>query len=128
MQTNQVRVSRELFESARMFAKPNTRSINQQIEYWAKLGRIGEANPEMSFTEIKMLLVNLEQAKQGMAGEFVLDSKLKDKAMTHKKKKHHVTKHVKEESLLTLLSTLKPLDVKFPDVDKDVLSLDNISL
>jgi hypothetical protein len=48
--------------------------------------------------------------------------------MTHKKKKHHVTKHVKEESLLTLLSTLKPLDVKFPDVDKDLLSLDNISL
>jgi hypothetical protein len=128
MQTNQVRVSRELFESARMFAKPNTRSINQQIEFWAKLGRIGEANPEMSVTEVKILLVSLEQSKQGMTSEFVLDSKLKDKVVIPKKKKHIVTKHVKEDGLLALLSTLKPLDVTFPDVDKDLLSLDNISL
>ena len=73
MSTNQVRVSNELYESARAIAKPKTRSINQQIEYWAKLGKIGEANPQLSIFEIKNLLVSLEQAKQGQVSQYIFE-------------------------------------------------------
>jgi len=63
MSTFQVRVSQELYESARIMGKPQIRSINQQVEYWAQLGRAGEANPELTISEVENLLMRLEQKK-----------------------------------------------------------------
>ena len=56
-----------------MAPKPKTRPINQQIEYWAKLGKIGEANSQLSIVEIKNLLVSLEQAKAGQVMKYSFD-------------------------------------------------------
>jgi len=39
-----------------------------------------------------------------------------------------IIKPVKRPSLLTLLETLEPLDEVFPDIDKNLLPLDDIEL
>ena len=42
-----VRVSDELYEAARIAAKTEFRSIPQQIEFWARLGRAAYDNPDL---------------------------------------------------------------------------------
>ncbi len=42
-----VRIDEELYNQARITAKLEHRSLNGQIEYWTKLGRICEENPDL---------------------------------------------------------------------------------
>lgn len=60
-----VRVSGDLFMRAQARARSLHRSVAGQIEYWAKLGRIAEANPELSFSMIHDILMGLEEVRAG---------------------------------------------------------------
>ena len=55
-----VRVSKRLIERARIQSKAENRSVTGQIEYWAKIGKIAEENPDLSFSQIKEVLIGLE--------------------------------------------------------------------
>ena len=56
-----VRISKKLFEHARTESKVENRSITGQIEYWAKIGKIAEENPDLPYYLIKVILSGIEQ-------------------------------------------------------------------
>ena len=47
MTTLSVRIDETLVEAARVSAKAEFRSVQGQIEYWAKLGRAALDNPDL---------------------------------------------------------------------------------
>lgn len=55
-----VRISNTLVKEAKINSKVENRSITGQIEYWAKIGKIAEENPELPFSFIKEILLGLE--------------------------------------------------------------------
>lgn len=65
MATKQIRISEELFNQAQNFSAIHTRSVNQQVEHWAKLGKLAEANPLLPYHVIQESLIGIEQAEAG---------------------------------------------------------------
>lgn len=65
-----IRISDEIVDSAKILSKIENRSVGGQIEYWAKIGKIAEENPDFNFSMIKDLLVALEEAKHGELEEY----------------------------------------------------------
>ena len=55
-----VRVSDQLVKQARIYSHIEDRSTSGQIEYWAKIGKIAEENPDLTFTIIKDILRGME--------------------------------------------------------------------
>ena len=56
MVSNAVRLSDEIIKAAITYASLNSRSVPKQIEYWAKIGRIAEENPDLPYDFIKGVL------------------------------------------------------------------------
>ena len=52
-----VRVSDELYEGAKRASKIEFRSIPQQIEFWARLGRAADDNPDLPVDFIRDILM-----------------------------------------------------------------------
>ena len=48
------------------------RSIPKQIEYWARLGKVIEDNPDMPLEFVKNTLLAMEESKNGQRSEYVL--------------------------------------------------------
>ncbi|HED37152.1 MAG TPA: hypothetical protein ENI76_02755 [Ignavibacteria bacterium] len=65
-----VRVSRKLIERAKIQSKVENRSVTGQIEYWAKIGKIAEENPDLSFSQIKEIMIGLEQLESDDKTEY----------------------------------------------------------
>ena len=51
-----VKRSEQLIETARVSAVVQHRTISEQIEYWAKIGRIAEDNPDLTFAMVQEIL------------------------------------------------------------------------
>lgn len=47
-----VKIDDDLHEEIRRASTVMCRSINAQAEFWMKIGRLAEANPTLSFTDI----------------------------------------------------------------------------
>ena len=58
-----VKISDELATSAAVFARVENRSLAGQVEYWAKLGRIAEENPDLPISFIKDILIGRAQVQ-----------------------------------------------------------------
>ena len=65
-----VRISKDLVEEAKVFSKVESRSITGQIEHWAKIGKIAEDNPDLTFKFIKEILVGVEELENGQGIEY----------------------------------------------------------
>ena len=63
--TKPVRISDEFYESAKVEAPLQTRSIAQQIEYWGKIGRLADANPHLPLQVIRDSMTGLAQWEAG---------------------------------------------------------------
>ncbi|MBV9471120.1 MAG: hypothetical protein JOZ57_17925, partial [Abitibacteriaceae bacterium] len=63
-----------LVNFARSYSSVQNRSIPKQIEHWAKIGRIAEENPDLSYNVIKDILLGLEDVKKGNITEYHKDS------------------------------------------------------
>lgn len=48
-----IKISEDLFKTARIYSKTFHRSTAGQIEYWAKIGRIVEENPDLPYEFIQ---------------------------------------------------------------------------
>jgi hypothetical protein len=68
-----VRISDDLIKSAKKVSKVENRSLTGQIEYWAKIGRIAEENPDMSYRLIKEILLGLKDIESGEFTEYQLN-------------------------------------------------------
>ena len=62
-----VKISDYIVEEAKTVSKALNRSVAGQIEYWAKLGKLSEENPDLNHVFIKDIL---------LAKEEVVDDKL----------------------------------------------------
>jgi hypothetical protein len=68
--THAVKISEELFSSAKLHAKVFHRSTAGQIEYWSKIGQLVEQNPDLPFTFIQDILMGIESLSEGSLEEF----------------------------------------------------------
>jgi len=58
-----IRISDDLALNAKTRSQVEKRSMTSQVEYWAKIGKIAEDNPDMPFSFIKEILIAQEEAK-----------------------------------------------------------------
>jgi hypothetical protein len=63
-----VKLSDELVNAARRSAEVYSRSVPKQIEYWSRIGKITEENPDLPYSFIKEILL----AQQEPSLPFVL--------------------------------------------------------
>ena len=63
-------VSNFLLNEARIFSKVDNRSVTGQIEHWARIGKITEENPDLTFSLIKEIIIGLEEMEQGLSSEY----------------------------------------------------------
>jgi hypothetical protein len=55
----------QLVGEAKPFAQAMRRSIAQQIEYWARLGKVTEKNPDLPINMLQDMLLSIEEVKAG---------------------------------------------------------------
>lgn len=65
-----VRISEELVFEAKKMSKVEHRSITGQIEHWARIGKIAEENPDLTYALIKEILIGIEELKNGQRTEY----------------------------------------------------------
>ena len=65
-----IKLSDELVDSAATHAKANHRTPPKQIEYWAKIGKTAEENPDLPFSFLIDILVGVNEAKSGEVSEY----------------------------------------------------------
>jgi hypothetical protein len=65
-----VRVSEELVGEAKKYSRIDHRSVAGQIEYWARLGKCVEENPDLPYSLIKEILIGLDELDQGEKTEY----------------------------------------------------------
>ncbi|AWK15122.1 hypothetical protein SK355_01025 [Candidatus Fukatsuia symbiotica] len=65
-----LKLSNELVDMARPRAVAEHRSIPKQIEYWARLGKVVEDNPELPVQFIKSTLLATAEADAGQLSEY----------------------------------------------------------
>ena len=51
------KLSENLVEHARRHAQRQHRSVPKQIEYWSRIGKIAEENPDLPFAMIRDILI-----------------------------------------------------------------------
>ncbi len=52
-----VKISEYLVDQAKRYAGIEHRSVPKQIEYWSRIGKIAQENPDLSFTMIRDILI-----------------------------------------------------------------------
>ena len=68
-----IKISDEFYSVAKIRARMEHRSVPGQIEYWAKLGKIGKDNPDLPISFIEDILVSKSEIENGEYSEFVID-------------------------------------------------------
>jgi hypothetical protein len=70
-----VKLSESIITEAKIISKALNRSIAGQIEHWAKIGRIAEENPDLTYEFIKDMLIAQQEAQAGKLEPYVLRKK-----------------------------------------------------
>ena len=65
-----IRISDLLVKEAKIRSRVENRSLTGQIEYWAKIGKIAEENPDVPFSLLRELLIGIEQLESNEGTEY----------------------------------------------------------
>jgi len=65
-----IKLSDELIRDAKINAKAQQRSTPKQIEYWARIGKLVDENPDLPLSFIKGVLIGMEEIKAGDVSEY----------------------------------------------------------
>lgn len=65
-----IKLSNKLVSEARIASKTFNRSLDEQVEHWAKIGKIVEDNPDLTYEFIKDILAGLEEVKAGNVEDY----------------------------------------------------------
>lgn len=68
-----VKLPESLINEAKQYAYIYSRSVPKQIEYWSRIGRIAEENPELPYAFIKELLLAKAEADAGDVVPFTFE-------------------------------------------------------
>ena len=60
-----VKIDSDIVESAKIYGMAESRSATKQIEYWAKIGKIEQDNPDLTCQDIADLLLSMAHVKAG---------------------------------------------------------------
>jgi hypothetical protein len=60
-----VKLSDTIVSDAKDVSKILNRSIAGQIEHWAKIGKIAEENPDLTYDFIKQILIGRQEIRSG---------------------------------------------------------------
>ena len=58
-----VKLSESIVFEAKIMSKALNRSVAGQIEHWARIGRIAEENPDLTYEFIKNILIANQEAR-----------------------------------------------------------------
>lgn len=81
-----VKLSGILIRDAEVRAKQFNRSKAGQIEFWARIGKIAEENPDISFDVIRQILISKEEIINQETEPFSFSSKGSNNARTKRSK------------------------------------------
>ena len=70
MSTSSIRLDQTLVEKAAIMGKAFSRSTAKQIEYWAKIGKMMEDNPELSFEFVKQAMISKAEKEAGQLEDY----------------------------------------------------------
>ena len=56
-----VKLSKTIISEAKIVSKALNRSLAGQIEYWAKIGKTAEENPDLTYEFIKNILISRQE-------------------------------------------------------------------
>ena len=70
-----VKLSEGIVSEAKIVSKACNRSIAGQIEYWARIGKIAEQNPDVTYDFIKNVLISQREAEEGMLEPYTFEKK-----------------------------------------------------
>lgn len=73
MRSHAIKVSEEMFNDAIRYAKVENRSVPKQIEYWSRIGKIAEENPDINYSVIKEILLSMEDVKSNNISNYKFD-------------------------------------------------------
>ena len=65
-----IRINEEIYTAAKMTAKAECRSIANQIEFWAKVGKAALDNPDLPIDFVRDILIS-KNHDQSLAEPFV---------------------------------------------------------
>jgi hypothetical protein len=65
MMSRTIHLSDLLVEDTKPYALAMNRSIAEQIEYWARLGKVAEEHPDLPVQMLQDLLCSLKEVKAG---------------------------------------------------------------
>lgn len=68
-----VKLPDELCEEARRHAALFSRSVPKQIEYWTRIGRLAEENPDLAYGFIRDVLLSKQEADAGSTTDYQFD-------------------------------------------------------
>lgn len=57
-----VKLSKNIMSEAKIISKALNRSLAGQIEHWAKIGKLAEENPDLTYEFIKNILIAQQEA------------------------------------------------------------------
>jgi hypothetical protein len=60
-----VKLSEQLVNEAKSHAQVQHRSVPKQIEYWSRIGKIAEENPDLPFFMIRDILIADQEESVG---------------------------------------------------------------
>ena len=72
-----VKLSDTIVSEAKIMSKAVNRSVAGQIEHWAKIGRIAEENPDLTYEFIKNILIAQQEAHSGKLEPYHFTAKKK---------------------------------------------------
>jgi len=68
-----VKLSAKIIFEAKTISKDLNRSVSEQIEHWAKIGRMIEENPDLTYDMIKEILIGLQEVEEGKVEPYIFD-------------------------------------------------------
>ena len=70
-----IKLSDKLISEARRYADTFSRSVPKQIEYWSRIGKIAEENPDLPYSFIKDILLAKQELKDQKATPYKFSKK-----------------------------------------------------
>jgi hypothetical protein len=65
-----IKLSDQLLEEARRHAELFSRSVPKQIEYWSRIGKLAEENPDLPYGFIREILLSQQSAEEGSLSDY----------------------------------------------------------
>lgn len=66
-----INLSDDLVREAKRYAAAFSRSTPKQIEHWAKIGKLAEENPDLTYEFMQQILLALQDVEEGLVEPFV---------------------------------------------------------